>query len=948
MKKHKKPEIETRWEMSELKLVKDHIIDGKAWGRLCIKQKSVLSPMLACLIKTSRLMYNMRFFSPGIKNNKPVQENTPYYFSLDSFFYEKHLPDFLKNQNSGFLYIKEYHTVLLQLFPSPDGHLSIFTHKEDSFYTLITSKLTAEQRYKLFASLLLLSEGIDVPLIFEYVEDQVNLVLKKLDTDGEHFRINMSTLDDISGKHPDNKENCKKATKYEEAMNVINFFIGNKNNTALQSKGLIGPRVGAYIPEFNFDTGDFLSSPKFLIHTYIYEYITTAQDAICFCHATFALLCEYIVNIEYTYDNHAKNVFCEYFILDRLRNSERNYFDYLCQMNEVIRKNMTLPFSENLHPQAIKSPKVHIRSLKSLRHIVLDSLDINVKESMCFNRNSAVYRLPEFINSTETIILSLFCCFAYDQNRQIYTTKHMKHASADLKSFFDKYKYMFDRTSYAVHSDWNKVVADLNNKDIFYIRPNRNQIEPGLLNILRVITEVAGIYKQEKKKIDALQKWAESEGKDDKQKIFKRVRKYIQNLFKALSVNKNITLPSACITYYSVKENRCDIFGFIRIGYKYNEIYKTLRIIVQMPYIQCIGTVTSVLYHTQVSFEAPENTSLSSDDKRILNSIISFSTFNLMFDCILSHYIYFLMDQCTHTTENLLESIKVLPIMNFYTYREINPNTFLLDPQLYDPIYSLNLARQLLIHGVILRLNPGHSLIIFLSNLLENILFGNEYLELRVFTLLKLFEEYKSYLPDIHFRYQTLNKRIFSEFEVIEVFTYITDIDSPFLLQKIINAYIVMCEDCTLAGLSVVLWYIPSKTQFRLLNCLTKRGMSIEYILSIINSVKNSKMCYLKKAETVCFINTFLLEIIGIACQKKDWFKFIIKDCYNLINFKQNIILHCTLPASSESILNIVNTLKSMKEELCQSNNKEDHQNFYHILNMYETNLIQITTNYQL
>ncbi|EIJ87233.1 hypothetical protein NEPAR06_0197 [Nematocida parisii] len=945
MKKHKKPEIETRWKMSELKLVKDHIIDDKDGGQLCIKQKSVLSPMLAYLIKTSRLMYNMRFCSPGIKNNKPVQENTPFYMSLDSFYHGKDAPDFLTNQDSKFLYIKEYHTVLLQLFPSLDGHLSIFTHKEDSFYMLISSKLTSEQRYKLFASLLLLSEGIEVPLIFEYVKDQVNLILKRLDTGGEHFRINMSILEDSSGKRPGNKENCKKATKYEEAMNVINFFIKNKNNTILQFKGLIRPRMGAIIPEFNFDTGDFLSSPKFLIHTYIYEYITTAQDAICFCHATFALLCEYIENIEYTYDNHAKNVFCEYFILARLRNNERNYFGYLCQINKVIRKNKTLPFSESLHPQAIKSPKCHIRSLKSLRRIVLDSLDINVKESMPFNLNSAVYRLPEFINSTETIILSLFCCFAYDQNRQIYTTKHMKHASSDLKSFFDKYKYMFERTSYAVHSDWNKVVADLNNKDIFYIRPNRNQIEPGLLNILRVITEIAGIYKQEKKKIDALQKWAESRGKDYSQKLCERVLGYIQNLFKALSVNKNITLPSACITYCSVKENRCDMFGFIRIGYKYNEIYKTLRIIVQMPYIQCIGTVTSVLYHTQASFEASEDTSLSSNDKRILNSIILFSSYNVMFDCLLGHYSCFVMNQCTHTTETLLERIKELPAMNFYTYKEITPNTFLLDPQLYDPIYSLNLARQLLIHAVILRLNSGHSLIIFLSNLLENILFGNEHLELRVFTLLKLFEEYKSYLPDIHTSYQTLNKKIFSEFEVIEVFTYITNIDLPFLLQKIINAYIVMCEDCTLGGLSIVLWYIPSKTQFRLLNCLTKRGLSIEYILSIINSVKNSKMCYLKKAETVCFINTFLLEVIGIACQNKDWFNFIIKDCYNLINFNQNIILHCTLPASLESILNIVNALKSMKDDLCRYDNKEDNQNFYHILNMYETSLIQITAN---
>ncbi|KAI5138817.1 hypothetical protein NEAUS06_2546, partial [Nematocida ausubeli] len=143
------------------------------------------------------LIHSKRFFSPEIKIEHSItvkasdDEYPIYTYTRDHRQDRVHL--ILPYEGVLLKYKRAYFTTLLELFPSIHGYISIWSDREDSFFSFINRIDVEEYKYKILASLFLLAEGVDVPLEINKSENGTVLVLKKAD-EGEHFRLNMNVL----------------------------------------------------------------------------------------------------------------------------------------------------------------------------------------------------------------------------------------------------------------------------------------------------------------------------------------------------------------------------------------------------------------------------------------------------------------------------------------------------------------------------------------------------------------------------------------------------------------------------------------------------------------------------------------------------------------------------------------------------------------------------------
>ncbi|KAI5164561.1 hypothetical protein NEAUS03_2521, partial [Nematocida ausubeli] len=111
---------------------------------------------------------------------------------------------------------------------------------------------------------------------------------------------------------------------------------------------------------------------------------------------------------------------------------------------------------------------------------------------------------PGFTDHVETVLLAILMSIAYDSKNSIYSVDHIESASEELKRFFKKYLSVREKVGKEMHDDWNKVVGGLSNPKIRYMRPDRNQLALGIINMLYVIKEITGFRDPKNLKIDML------------------------------------------------------------------------------------------------------------------------------------------------------------------------------------------------------------------------------------------------------------------------------------------------------------------------------------------------------------------------------------------------------------------------------------------------------------
>ncbi|KAI5138928.1 hypothetical protein NEAUS06_2567, partial [Nematocida ausubeli] len=365
-------------------------------------------------------------------------------------------------------YKRAYFTTLLELFPSMHGYVSIWSDREDSFFSFINRVDVKEYKYKILASLFLLAEGVDVPLEINKSENGTVLVLKKAD-EGEHFRLNMNIVVK-TGKNAESLDVFKRVFQ-KRAVSVVSFFIQNRENRVFTEE----KDCSSFFYCKEHRQVDFVNSPAFLIQTYIRHCLESTEEVVLFRKIVHDLLNEYMEQEEsfegplikrfkrnliseymeqeeaYLEDKQrkqelaaqAKDMFFRYFILGKQMSNDANYTNVIHPAKETIYKYYVNLSTDLLYLEPVADVVPVPIKMNSLVSLCLGAMGLRLPAVENTINNGIFEPIEGFTDYGETVLLGLFCAIAYDCEKHIYTIDHIKSASKELKSFFQKHSGIY-------------------------------------------------------------------------------------------------------------------------------------------------------------------------------------------------------------------------------------------------------------------------------------------------------------------------------------------------------------------------------------------------------------------------------------------------------------------------------------------------------------------------
>ncbi|KAH9387427.1 uncharacterized protein NEMAJ01_2323, partial [Nematocida major] len=432
-------------------------------------------------------------------------------------------------------YSENYHNTLIRMFPSVDGrNLSIHVAKEDSFISTLQRICTKEQANYVLASLLLLSEGVIVPI--NATQTKVTL-WKTINAESEYKKAVRKDKKTSNSEYMFFEADAKlhMSVPQKDFAKVVDFFKKyNKPEELPDTYGM-------------FIRGKFLNTPQFLIQAYVFEYIESQEDAVQFLECVHTLLESLGCVKELAAGK--KDIYNQCFCATEEKEKAE---EYLQPFSEVYRMQKMFDW----FPFYTKSMLPHYKSVRS------------------YNKGQGKFTNDIFANCVETGLYALFCCLAYDAKEKKYDVLRMLGDRKDrpetkpLRDFFglkdvapNKYATM------KVFEEWNKVVSNLKCDRIDYKSKNRNQIRTNTLNVLYVIAEVTGRLETEQEKIDGFAQRLNSE-EDPGKNIYKEIEEYISSLFKELSVGKNMEVSFSNGRRDVREDGKFKFFAHVCLDYK--------------------------------------------------------------------------------------------------------------------------------------------------------------------------------------------------------------------------------------------------------------------------------------------------------------------------------------------------------------------------------------------
>ncbi|KAI5166983.1 hypothetical protein NEIRO03_1548 [Nematocida sp. AWRm78] len=527
----------------EIKDMHETMFGGK--DRLvAIHPDGPLSPFRGYIMHKSGYMYNKRLYAPEIdteyslKPTNEVENNGRLIYRymrnpVKDTVYDDICEDLEKNE-----YLKQFHTQLIRMFPFADGSFSIVADREDALYSFLRKDEVQPQSMYILAALFLLSEKVNIPIMAELEEGEEKLILKSKDEKNTYVNQSLVLYEDAARLKEEEKN------YHTETVDIIAFL----------RKYIDSPDIHGHTEPISYEqfiTGEFLSSPQFLIQSYIYEFVGISDRYIEFVNAVHTLLTE---RIDY-YDSSVFNainsvrqrdsyVFEKCFIGKEDLSSAKDHITSIYEYSKMLDSRNAFPF---------------IRSLQ-LPHYKLMSAYSRDTDTFIMDDNKM------YFNCSETVLLGLFCCLAYDPEMRAYRTDHFPKASKPLKDFFRKYNEPVETTEYEMHQDWCRVVADLRSDKILYRLEGGNLLGGGLLNILYVLAEVAGESQEAYKALNYIDKMCCVEKLSNKTII----EEYLTNMLRSLSKNKNLIVESNGLILDMREDIKQDVFGGIKLIYTTN------------------------------------------------------------------------------------------------------------------------------------------------------------------------------------------------------------------------------------------------------------------------------------------------------------------------------------------------------------------------------------------
>ncbi|KAI5168261.1 hypothetical protein NEIRO02_2523, partial [Nematocida sp. AWRm79] len=466
-------------------------------------------------------------------------------------------------------------------------------------------------------------------------------------------------------------------------------------------------------------TGEFLNTPQFLIQSYIYEFIDSADMYIKFVGAVYTLLTDYINSIdEYTCNNkeHAQKVLNSLFMQRGSDLAPSEYTAYLCKLAEAREQYTATPFISD--SQAPKPTSVHTCRKKPRMY------SAGIDSGYC--------------NYVEALLLGLFCCFAFDPETRKYTTEHMPSPSKELQEFFNKYSQPEVSVDYAMHKEWCRVVSNLDHRKVIYLRRDRNQIGSGILNILRAIQAVAGSTKSIDDAISDLNNMRAKEAleKEDREVV----ESALHAVFKSLSKNKRVNVRCGEIKISKLVGMDRDLYlaasNQIQISYVHNNAY---------------GQV-----HLEISHDCPEISIpasmvlIGAEEKKKLESIQKESLYpSTYMQCLIHQYLNILLRQINGHEQGkyIINKETKHMIRNIHS----SPNTLLLWGSLENLEYKACIVKQVLLQTSSMSLNTDNRLVRFTANLIGSVSLDDLYIRQRILIGCLYNRNYRQYYPRIEY-----------------------------------------------------------------------------------------------------------------------------------------------------------------------------------------------------
>ncbi|KAI5160555.1 hypothetical protein NEAUS03_1203 [Nematocida ausubeli] len=882
--------------------MRDYKVNNLKEGPFRINPYGALNMMHGYVYNKMSLMHNKRFFSPEISINYRMSfilENDKQKIKNITQEYGK---DTVHETYSMSKYSKEYHSTLIKLFPSCDGYLTIETSKEDSFFMFINSAVAKTHAHKILASLLLLSEGINVPIKLEKTEDRMVLTLQKVNERMVHFNIAMHDPDPLL-KDAD----VGHYKGYWEAMEVIEFFIKSKNNPVHKKEGCTLPKTYK-----EFKTGKFLDSPEFLIQSYISECIKTREELCLFAQTVHDLLWEHIetssVLKHLLNEKHisAVNLFYSYFTNSEDTKCDRTLLFTLLSADNLNNREITFSLNLESSSHTIEKPKFHMREIKSIRIASANILDLYVLDGTFINSEfSGIKSTPKFINCVETSLLFMFCAFTYNYNTQMYMPENIPHASENLKKFFSKHRRVFERVTRSMHDEWNKVVADLDNEDIYYRRTNLNHVDNGLLNILCVISEIAGIYSEEKEKIDEIRELILNEGAMLSHDILGLVRTCIANMMDKILPNREPC--DVDVTYLQKLEvsGRIELVGRIKI--------------------RCYLSPNESVDIYLNSKQNDTNVELVP-----LRNIEIYHNNHIQYCLIMKHqikrpqsFIAFLLESYMDYTEttHLLEAahMKMHDIASRVLKEEkgriLSMNRFFLSRKIFGDDYKAHIIYYFFIKAIEMDLPKDSCIVRFVSNVLGTGSFKTSLLKKDIFKLLFSFKHNIDYFPNVFIDFNNVNFDAFFHSSIIQVLEYLAHINAPGIIYNVLCKQLEMGNSNEIEAIIYLFWIANMESARYILWCLTKNGSDVSYIDSLVKHIKSLSKSNSQNVLDAA-INTLLISIITITCTDSIGFNYVIKMCCELLILYTDRHFPIRINLKYALVRHSMNTLIGMKNDL--------------------------------
>ncbi|KAH9387100.1 uncharacterized protein NEMAJ01_1996 [Nematocida major] len=495
-------------------------------------------------------MYNKRFFSPEIETEYSLTFEDNFEGNsetmVNDYVYTRNAQSdraYAQDCNTGAVvadesarYSEEYHNMLIHMFPSADGFdLSIEPTHKNSFFSFLQGSCSKKQAHYVLASLLLLSEGVCVPItaidtaiVFwksSHAKFQYTLSVRT------HRPIALSecAVFSIDSRDPEYVHAQKEACK------VIRFFqayAGNKPMPTTQK---------------DFETGEFLNSVQFLIQSYVFEYIDSKESALCLLQCGYSILKSLETATELT--ERERGVLRRCFITSKERASSMKMLQPLVRAQKALGDLRWFPFSSpDMNPACAYVPT--------------------------YNKAEGEFSTTCIKNYVEFGAYMLLCCLAYNPETQEYDIERVigqaadQEAAQELRRFFSS-----DKVSPNVHTtpevlkQWGVVVSGLPCKDILYSNSERSHLCSGIVNILHVVAQISGRLPAEKQNLNRLLELLGNNG--SKKKAMEYMCTYIQHLLGSISVNKQLEVALEGIRISTKKGRAPECYGEITLKYRH-------------------------------------------------------------------------------------------------------------------------------------------------------------------------------------------------------------------------------------------------------------------------------------------------------------------------------------------------------------------------------------------